>query len=198
MQAIEFLKGALGALRGNRTFLTCILALAYLVGCQWLGKVPDESIIGIFAFLGLSFLRSAVGATRPHPTVPADLTNPTDPIDRSSELHRPRSILLEQPIFSAASAAIFAVLFLAAILAPGCAMQRPYISGRTESTNGVIQSRTVKSTAIALWPATSELAKGRMSAGKTLSVGVEGQALESGSGTNDVEVLRNLRAILGR
>jgi hypothetical protein len=196
MQAIEFLKGALGALRGNRTFITCILALIYLIGCQWFGKVPDESILGIFAFLGLTFLRSAVSASGGQSgAVP---TGPTQgPLTHKPDYHT-RCSVPAQPIFSAAVAAIFAVLLLAVIFTPGCAMQRPYISERTETTNGVIQSRTVKSTAVALWPATSELAKGRLSAGKTLSVGVDGQALESGAGTNDVEVLRNLRAILGR
>lgn len=193
MQWIEILAGAL---RGQRTFITCILALIYLIGCQWLGKIPNESVIGIFAFLGLTFLRAAVS-----PSAPTSGTANTSTTANSQATRigiETRSSLDAQPIFHGAAAAILAALLLAVFLTPGCALQRPYISERTETTNGVIQSRTVKSTAVAIWPATSELAKGRLSAGKTLSVGVEGQALESGAGTNDVEVLRNLRAILGR
>lgn len=193
MQWIEILTGAL---RGNRTFITCILALIYLVGCHWLGKVPDDAVLSIFAFLGLTFLRAAVSSLTPTSGTTASSPTANSPATRIGI--ETRSSIDAQPIFHGAAAAILAVLLLAVFLTPGCALQRPYISERTETTNGVIQSRTVKSTAVAIWPATSELAKGRLSAGKTLSVGVDGQALESGAGTNDVEVLRNLRAILGR
>lgn len=84
--------------------------------------------------------------------------------------------------------ALFAMSFAISLF--GCAMQRPFIQEERSGTNGVTSKRIAKQTAIAFWPATSELAKGRITAGQSLSIGVEGQSLESGATTNDVEVLR--------
>jgi len=202
---------------GRRTYIVAALALAYLLWCQFQSLQPNESIITIFGFLGLGFLRSAVsrngidaiaidptsagtGMGSDHESGSVPPTTPAAPriMSRVGEWFRlvtspPRAA---QPTL--AVAAILAGLLCVCALIAGCALQRPYIHERTETTNGVVQLRTMKATSVAIWPATAELAKGRLSAGKTLAIGVDGETTTAGATTNDVEVLKNLRGILGR
>ena len=56
----------------------------------------------------------------------------------------------------------------------------------------------MKATTVALWPATTEVAKQKLTAGKTLGIGSEGVSETAGATTNDVQILNGLRAILGR
>lgn len=84
-----------------------------------------------------------------------------------------------------------------AICFVGCAINRPYIAEKSTGTNGVVNERIVKSTSLALWPATTELSKQRVSAGKTLTVGTDGLS-ETTGGTNVVDALRALDSILGK
>jgi hypothetical protein len=91
-----------------------------------------------------------------------------------------------------------AALSFLCLMVGGCALNRPLIQETVMTTNGVTTSRMMKSTTIALWPATSELVKQKLSAGKTLSVGTDGLSETAGATTNDVQILNSLRAILGR
>lgn len=84
------------------------------------------------------------------------------------------------------------------LTACGCALNRPLVRETTTGTNGVVTERTMKATTLALWPATTEVAKQRVSAGKTLAIGSEGVSETTSATTNDVQVLNALRAILGR
>ena len=52
-QVIEFLSG-------KKTYLVAGAAVVYLVVCQFTGKTPDDSILSVFGFLGLTFLRMGV------------------------------------------------------------------------------------------------------------------------------------------
>lgn len=76
----------------------------------------------------------------------------------------------------------------------GCAFNRPYMS--TEGTNGTRQ--ITKATTFALWPASTEVSKQRVSSGKTQSIGQEGLDQQSGLSTNDAAGLDSIRRILGR
>lgn len=87
--------------------------------------------------------------------------------------------------------------FLALTLA-GCAFNRPFIREQTTATNGAVTLRETKATTFALWPATADLAKQTVTAGKSLSIGTAGLEEKSGVGTNDVQLLNGIRAILGR
>ena len=48
---------------GKKTYIMAGLAIAYLAVCQFTGKAPSEDIIGIFGFLGITFLRMGVTKT---------------------------------------------------------------------------------------------------------------------------------------
>jgi hypothetical protein len=91
-----------------------------------------------------------------------------------------------------------ALVFVAFVPAAGCALNRPYMSTTTTSTNGTALHQVTKATTLAFWPASSEVMKQRVSSGKTQSIGQEGISETAGPTTNDVQVLTNLRAILGR
>ena len=80
----------------------------------------------------------------------------------------------------------------------GCALNRPLVRETTTGTNGLVNERVMKATTLALWPATTEVAKQRLSAGKTLGIGSEGISETAGATTNDVQILNALRAILGK
>lgn len=95
--------------------------------------------------------------------------------------------------------ALVLLTFLTALaLVTGCALNRPLVRETTTGTNGLVTERTMKATTLALWPATTEVAKQRLSAGKTLSIGSEGISETAGATTNDVAILNALRAILGK
>ena len=104
---------------------------------------------------------------------------------------------------------------VAAFALVGCAFNRPvirehtteqkvtYVPATTNSpamlfTNTVATDREASAKTFALWPATSELGKQRLTAGKTLSIGTEGLEEHAGLGTNDTQALRDIRAILGK
>ena len=89
-----------------------------------------------------------------------------------------------------------ALLFVVGVI--GCALNRPYIRESITATNGVVTERTMKATTLALWPATTEVAKQRLTAGKTLGIGSEGVSETAGATTNDVQILNGIRAILGK
>lgn len=52
----------LDALRGKRTYLVCGAALIYLIACQFSGRAPSETILGIFASLGVATLRASIAS----------------------------------------------------------------------------------------------------------------------------------------
>ena len=203
-------------LTGRRTYIVAALALVYLLWCQFQHQSPDDSVITIFGFLGLGFLRAAVSRNGIE-GISSDASNsagssvgsePTTPpaansfsVPNGSRMREWFRLVSSPPRGAQptlAIAAVLAGLLCVCCLFTGCALQRPYIHERTESTNGIVQLRTMKATSVALWPATAELAKGRLSAGKTLAIGVDGETTTAGATTNDVEVLKNLRGILGR
>lgn len=53
-------KKLLSKLKGRRTYIVAGAAIAYLVICQFTGKRPDESVMGIFGALGLVTLRAGI------------------------------------------------------------------------------------------------------------------------------------------
>ena len=80
----------------------------------------------------------------------------------------------------------------------GCAFNRPnYTETIWNATNGTTTMRRLIVPTWALWPATSELGKQRVSVGKTISVGTSQLEQDSG-GTNMVEALRAIDSILGK
>ena len=92
------------------------------------------------------------------------------------------------------------IIALAALIAlTGCALNRPYITEETTTTqtNGVASTskRLLKLTSFAMWPAETDVSKQKASAGKTLSTGVE-EIRASGGGTNVVATLRELKEIM--
>lgn len=83
-------------------------------------------------------------------------------------------------------------------MGPGCAMNRPYMLTESTSTNGAAVRNISKATTLAIWPATSEVMKQRISNGKTQSIGQEGIVESAQLSTNDSRVISDIRAILGR
>lgn len=90
-------------------------------------------------------------------------------------------------------------LLIAILCLCGCALNRPYITEETTTTqtNGVANTskRLLKLTSFAVWPAETDVSKQKASAGKTLSTGVE-ELRASGGGTNAVAALREVKEIL--
>lgn len=82
-------------------------------------------------------------------------------------------------------------------LGTGCVVNRPLLTERITSTNGVVTERSLKVTSFAFWPATQAIDRQRASLGKTMSLGTAGLEQESG-GTNVIEALRALDSILGK
>ena len=77
-------------------------------------------------------------------------------------------------------------------------MNNPKFISETHSTNGVVEIRRLSVPTIAIWPATSEMAKQKASLSqKTFTLGTEGLK-EEGGGTNMVEALKMLDSILGK
>lgn len=95
----------------------------------------------------------------------------------------------------------FLQLFILALFVgfvSGCAFNRPnYSETIINPTNGVTTIRRLSVPTWALWPATTELGKQRVSIGKTISVGTF-QLTEDGGATNMVEALKAIDSILGK
>lgn len=86
----------------------------------------------------------------------------------------------------------------AAVLLTGCSINNPKFYSETRSTNGTVEIRRLSIPTMALWPATTDLAKQKAGlTAKSFSLGTEGLREETGS-TNVVEALRALDSILGR
>lgn len=83
------------------------------------------------------------------------------------------------------------------LLLNGCAFNRPVVTFQEVHTNGVTTIERVSVTSWALWPATSQLNKQKLSSGKTITIGTDALQ-QSGGGTNIVEALRALDSILGK
>lgn len=88
--------------------------------------------------------------------------------------------------------------FGVANVAPGCALNRPYLM-TTTSTNGTTRS-IGKITTIAIGPGMSEVMKqtARQSTKSGQSIGQEGVETAAGLTTNETRALGDIRAILGR
>jgi len=71
-QALEFISG-------KKTYLVAAGAIVYLAICQFTGKAPSEEIMGMFGFLGLTFLRMGVSKTAQAVQAMKDSLPPTDP-----------------------------------------------------------------------------------------------------------------------
>lgn len=80
----------------------------------------------------------------------------------------------------------------------GCAFNRPnYTRTTINPTNGLVIVEKLSVPTYAIWPATTELGKQRVSIGKTISVGTT-QLSEDSGGTNIVDALKALDSILGK
>ena len=86
---------------------------------------------------------------------------------------------------------------LLALVALGCAVNRPEFVERTTGTNGVTSERRLTVSTWSLWPASTDLAKQKASLGKTFTLGTSDLG-QDGGGTNVVETLRALDSILGK
>jgi hypothetical protein len=86
------------------------------------------------------------------------------------------------------------ILFLA-IIACGCAVNRPVLKETTTTTNGIVTVKELRMTTFAIWPATTTFEKQRGSVGKTLTVGTE-QLEQETSSTNAAATLRELRMLI--
>ncbi len=73
----------------------------------------------------------------------------------------------------------------------GCAFNRPNYTRTTYSTNGIMTVEKLSVPTYAIWPATTELGKQRVSIGKTISVGTSGLS-EDGGSTNIAEAFKAL------
>ena len=87
-------------------------------------------------------------------------------------------------------------IIMAGLLA-GCAFNNPSVRTETHETNGTVTIRITKAPTWAVWPATSMLAKQKLSNGKTQAIGTTELELQSG-GTNIVEALKAIDSILGK
>lgn len=83
------------------------------------------------------------------------------------------------------------------MLLVGCVVNRPVVSETVTTTNGVTTTRMLKVTSVALWPASQQIDKQRVSLGKTFGVGQTGMEQEGG-GTNMIEALKHLDSIVGK
>jgi len=90
---------------------------------------------------------------------------------------------------------LFAVLVV--LLTAGCAYHRPQMRTEERGTNGLVRVVETSSPGWALWPATQDLQKERLSNGKTQSIGVEGLNQDGGS-TNVADTIRALSGLLER
>lgn len=84
------------------------------------------------------------------------------------------------------------------LLVGGCSINNPKFYSETRGTNGVVEIRRLSVPTMALWPATTDLAKQKAGLStKTFSLGTDGLQADGG-GTNMVEALRSLDSILGK
>jgi hypothetical protein len=90
---------------------------------------------------------------------------------------------------------LFAVLMV--LVTAGCAYHRPQLRSEERATNGVVRVVETSSPGWALWPATQDLTRERLSNGKTQSIGVEGLT-QDGGGTNVADTIRALSGLLER
>jgi hypothetical protein len=94
---------------------------------------------------------------------------------------------------------VLAIAALSILSFTGCAYYNPRLMTETETrqTNGVVvvQRQSLRAPAIATWPAATDIAKQKISVGKTLSLGVDGLR-EDGGGTNLVEGLKQLNSLV--
>lgn len=80
----------------------------------------------------------------------------------------------------------------------GCAFNRPSIvTIETNPTNGIVSLKRTHALTLALWPATADIAKQKLSNGKTHSIGIYDMDLQTGS-TNLIELLKVLDSIAGK
>lgn len=86
---------------------------------------------------------------------------------------------------------------LLALLAAGCAVNRPEFRETVVAADGSSTERRLTVSTWSLWPASTDLAKQRASLGKTMTLGTSDLGQEGG-GTNVVETLRALDSILGK
>jgi hypothetical protein len=77
-----------------------------------------------------------------------------------------------------------------------CAINRPSIVTEEHGTNGVVTIRRTHSLTMALWPATSEIAKQKLGNAKGHSIGT--YDLEQKSDTNLLAALEVLKAIVSK
>lgn len=190
------LTNLLATLEGRRTYLVAAAAIAYLVICQFTGKKPDETIVGIFGALGLAALRAGFAgqstsgngstsdtAAKPKETKPSGGTPPG--ALRTLLRIRTRDFGTRQPLWQIACL-MLGLVFVIPILT-GCTINRPYMKERTTvtTTNGVTSAteRNLKVTSLTIWPAKESVAGQKAALGKTMSTGVESLQQEGG-GTN--------------
>lgn len=196
------LSNLLANLEGRRTYLVAAAAVAYLVICQFTGKKPDETIIGIFGALGLAALRAGFagqsatgnGSTSDAATKPAQQQNPPTQGNLRTWLKiRTRDALSRSPVWQICGIMLGLVLIIPILT--GCTINRPYMKERTTvtTTNGVTSAteRNLKVTSLTLWPAKESVNGQKASLGKTMSTGVESLQQEGG-GTNVVATLDKL------
>lgn len=84
---------------------------------------------------------------------------------------------------------------LAVLLTAGCAYHRPQMRTEERGTNGTVRIVETSSPGWALWPATQDLSKERLSNGRTQSIGVEGLNQDGGS-TNVADTIRALSGLM--
>lgn len=197
------LSNLIATLEGRRTYLVAAGAVAYLVICQFTGKKPDETIIGIFGALGLAALRAGFagqsatgnGSTSDAPAKPSQQQNPppTQGNFRTWLKIRTRDALSRSPVWQICSLMLGLVLIIPILT--GCTINRPYMKERTTvtTTNGVTSAtdRNLKVTSLTLWPAKESVNGQKASLGKTMSTGVESLQQEGG-GTNVVATFDKL------
>lgn len=200
------LSNLLANLEGRRTYLVAAAAVAYLVICQFTGKKPDETIIGIFGALGLAALRAGFagqsatgnGSTSDAPAKPAQQqTPPTQGNLRTWLKIRTRDALSRSPMWQICGIMLGLVLIIPILT--GCTINRPHMKERTTvtTTNGVTTAteRNLDVTSLTLWPAKESVAGQKASLGKTMSTGVESLQQEGG-GTNMVGTIQGLVELL--
>lgn len=171
----------LAQLQGRRTYIVAGCAAAYLIICQFTGKLPDESILGIFMALGLATLRASLSTN-------GQAANQAPPANNGT---------------NGTKLLVFLLCFTAlSLMSVGCVLNRPRLSERntTTLTNGVViaNEKNMKVTSFVLWPAKETVANQKASiSAKTMSTGVDSLQQEGG-GTNVVDALKEINSILSK
>ena len=86
-------------------------------------------------------------------------------------------------------------ILLFAFVLSGCAINKPHMREEIIGTNGVRTIRELRATSYAIWPATQNVEKQKVTLGKTFAVGTEGITQETG-GTNVTETVKALSDLL--